>query len=94
MLFGLLVSAAAFAFAAYLVVFKIFFGGVITGYASLMTGLLLLGGLQLVGTGVVGIYVSKVFQEVKARPTYVVATLRGIDDPSLPSDTLPGRETR
>ena len=73
------ISVLAFAYAAYLIALRIFFGHVVTGYASLMSALLFLGGMQLVATGVVGIYLRTVFQEVKARPTYVVATLRGLE---------------
>ena len=79
MVFGLLISAVAFLLAVYLVVFKLVGGGVITGYASLMAGLLFLSGMQLVAMGVVGIYLSKIFQEVKARPTYILRSLRGLD---------------
>ena len=64
---------------AYLVVLRLFFGNVVTGYASLMGALLFLGGMQLMATGVVGIYLRTVFQEVKARPTYVVGALRGLE---------------
>jgi polyisoprenyl-phosphate glycosyltransferase len=76
------ISALAFAYAAYLVVLRVFFGNVVTGYASLMGALLFLGGMQLVATGIVGIYLRTIFQEVKARPTYVVGALRGLDESS------------
>jgi dolichol-phosphate mannosyltransferase len=78
MLFGLAISAAAFVYGLYLVARKLVWGGVVTGYASMMAALLFLSGIQLVAMGVIGIYLSKVFQEVKARPTYVVRSLRGI----------------
>ncbi|NRA08576.1 MAG: glycosyltransferase family 2 protein [Myxococcales bacterium] len=79
MIFGLLTSLVAFAYGASLVVFTMVFGGVITGYASLMAGLLFLGGIQLTSIGIVGIYISTLFKEVKARPTYIVASLRGLE---------------
>jgi dolichol-phosphate mannosyltransferase len=86
MAFGLAISGIAFLYAAYLVVLAFFFGGVVTGYASLMGGLLFLSGIQLVALGVVGIYLSKIFQEVKARPTYIVRSLRGLKGPSTGHD--------
>lgn len=77
--FGLGISAVAFLYGGYLIAVRLLYGSnVITGYASLMSGLLFLSGLQLMAMGVLGIYVSKIFQEVKARPTYVVRSLRGI----------------
>jgi dolichol-phosphate mannosyltransferase len=78
--FGLGISAIAFLYGTYLVVVRLLHGDVVTGYASLMSGLLFLSGLQLMAMGVLGIYVSKIFQEVKARPTYVVRSLRGISN--------------
>jgi dolichol-phosphate mannosyltransferase len=80
--FGLGISAVAFLYGAYLVLVRLLHGDVITGYASLMSGLLFLSGLQLMAMGVLGIYVSKIFQEVKARPTFVVRSLRGISETS------------
>jgi glycosyltransferase involved in cell wall biosynthesis len=79
MLLGIAISLGAFGYGIALVVRKLVWGGVLTGYASMMGALLFLSGIQLVAMGVVGIYLSKIFQEVKARPTYVVRSLRGIE---------------
>lgn len=92
MLFGLAISAAAFVYGVTLVARKLFWGGVVTGYASMMAALLFLSGIQLVAMGVVGIYLSKIFQEVKARPAYVVRSLRGLAPASPPPG--PGAATR
>ncbi len=89
MVFGLLISAVAFLYGTCLVVYTLVFGGVITGYASMMGALLFLGGLQLTAMGVIGIYLSKIFREVKARPTYIVRSLRGIDAPSVHGGAFP-----
>jgi len=88
MLFGLAISAAAFVYGVYLVALKLVWGGVVTGYASMMAALLFLSGIQLLAMGVVGLYLSKVFQEVKARPAYVVRSLRGF----APAAEPPGPE--
>jgi dolichol-phosphate mannosyltransferase len=86
--FGLGISLVAFLSGGYLIAVRMFYGNVITGYASLMSGLLFLSGLQLMAMGVLGIYVSKIFQEVKARPTYVVRSLRGIPEAPASSTGL------
>ncbi len=88
-LVGLAVSLAAFAYGGWLVAHKLLFGGQITGYASLMGGLLFLSGIQLVSLGMIGIYVSKLFQEVKGRPTYVVRERRGFGTPEASPAATP-----
>lgn len=55
-----------------------FFGDVdVPGWASLMAGLTFLGGLQLFFLGVVGEYISLIFDEVKGRPLYLVDRIHG-----------------
>lgn len=58
--------------AAALVFGTIFHGNYLTGWASLILSIWILGGLTLASVGVVGIYLSKVFVEVKARPNSIV----------------------
>jgi hypothetical protein len=55
-------------------------GVVVPGYASLLVVILVLGGVQLVGLGLVGEYIARIFQEVKQRPLYVVREKVGVDD--------------
>jgi hypothetical protein len=49
-----------------------------TGFTTLVTLLLFIGGVQLIGIGVVGEYLGRVYDEVKRRPNYIVkkGTLR------------------
>ena len=65
-------SFAAF-YAAYALSIKIFYDAVISGWTSLLIGLMLLGGIQLLMLGVIGEYVGRVFLEVKNRPDTIVA---------------------
>ncbi len=58
--------------AADLLVRKIFFGTLLAGWPSLIISIWLMGGLIIFCLGVVGIYLSKVFIEVKRRPYTVV----------------------
>ncbi|AOY94002.1 glycosyltransferase [Cupriavidus sp. USMAA2-4] len=44
----------------------------VPGYASLLCVLLFFGGLQLIGVGVVGEYVGRIYYEAKGRPIYLV----------------------
>lgn len=71
------VSLFAFAFAVYMLVDKMLHGNDVPGYPSMMTAILFLGGVQLIGIGILGEYVGRVYQETKHRPRYVVRKVLG-----------------
>ncbi len=76
---GLVFALAALAYGAYLVGRTIVHGIDVPGYASLMVMILFLGGLQLLSLGIIGEYLGRVYDEVKARPLYVVRQRIGFD---------------
>lgn len=69
---GSSISFFAFLYAIYLVIKTLVFGIETPGYASLMVVILFTAGVQLIGIGVLGEYLARVFLEVKGRPTYIV----------------------
>lgn len=69
---GLCVSAFSFIYASWMIVDKIIWGNPVPGYPSLMTAILFLGGIQLVGIGVLGEYIGRIYLESKNRPRYVL----------------------
>ncbi|MGH8800367.1 MAG: glycosyltransferase family 2 protein [Casimicrobiaceae bacterium] len=81
---GLAFALAALAYGVYLIGRTIARGVDVPGYASLMVMILFLGGLQLLSLGIIGEYLGRVYDEVKARPLYVVRQRIGFDgdDPS------------
>lgn len=62
-------AAAVYAFVSY------FVGHVESGWTSLILSIWFLGGVQLVGIGVIGEYIGKIYKEVKKRPRYNIETL-------------------
>jgi glycosyltransferase involved in cell wall biosynthesis len=69
---GALVALCSFLYALIIVARVILFGIDVPGYASLMTVVLFIGGVQLLSLGVIGEYLGRLFVEVKGRPVYVV----------------------
>lgn len=70
---GLLVTFFAFGFLGFFLVTSRFAGhNLVPGWLSLMTAVLLLGGVQLICLGIIGQYVSRVYRDTKGRPLYIV----------------------
>ncbi|GAB3380853.1 glycosyltransferase family 2 protein [Massilia agri] len=69
---GMAVSALALLYAGTTVIGTMIHGVDVPGYASLMAGGMFLGGVQLIGIGVLGEYVGRIYHEVKRRPVYLV----------------------
>lgn len=68
---GLLISAIAFTYAAYaLIVFLLH--KTVAGWTSILLTVLFLGGIQLITIGIMGEYLSRIFNEVKQRPLYFI----------------------
>ncbi|MEB3282319.1 MAG: glycosyltransferase family 2 protein [Lyngbya sp.] len=79
---GLLISLLAFLYATFLILRTLILGIDVPGYASIMVVTLFLGGVQLVSLGVIGEYLSRVHDEVKQRPLYIVRDCYGFEKQS------------
>jgi glycosyltransferase involved in cell wall biosynthesis len=69
---GFLISFFAFAYSSIIIVRTLVYGIDIPGYASLLVVMLFLGGLQLIGIGVLGEYLGRIYIETKNRPIYII----------------------
>ena len=74
---GFITSFFAFCYALFLSVRVLMYGIDVPGYASLAVIMLFFNGVILIGMGLLGEYVSRVFIEVKARPQYLVREKKG-----------------
>ena len=72
-LLGFLLAASAIVFGLYMLIKTLIFGQDVPGYPSLVVGMMVLGGVQLMMIGVLGEYIGKLLSEIKARPVYFVA---------------------
>jgi dolichol-phosphate mannosyltransferase len=83
---GFLIALAGIGLAAALVVFYIF-ADPLPGFTSIAVLILLIGGFIIVSTGVTGLYIGKVFSQVKSRPLYVIdEDVSFVEDPPRDGD--------
>src|SRR5262249_1634643 len=90
---GLLLAGAAFVFGNQILVETFFFGKSVPGYPSVVVGLMVLGGVQLIMIGIMGEYIGKILSELKARPVYFVAEhqLKSAEGTDRTADEPPAR---
>ena len=81
-LLGLLLAGAALIFGVQILIETFVYGQSVPGYPSVVVGLMVLGGVQLIMIGIMGEYIGKILSELKARPVYFVAehSLKTADD--------------
>lgn len=69
---GTVVSMASFLYLCYIVGKTLLVGEPVQGFPTLVSLILLLGGLQLLSVGIIGEYIARIFNETKQRPSYIV----------------------
>ena len=69
---GAVISLLSFIYAALIVLRTLLIGADLPGYASVIVAILFLGGIQLIGIGVLGEYIGRIYIDVKRRPHYFV----------------------
>jgi glycosyltransferase involved in cell wall biosynthesis len=84
---GLVVAFLSLFYASIIVVKTFIFGVDVPGYASIITSLLFLGGIQLIGIGVLGEYIGRIYIESKRRPVYIVRKLYSLEHGNVAGQT-------
>ena len=74
---GVVIALLALLFGLWIVIEHFIYGSDVPGWATLVTGMAFLSGVQLLSIGILGEYVGRIFDEVKQRPVYVVGSEAG-----------------
>ena len=69
---GLICSLFAFSYLLYVVLVYFFTDQAVSGWASVIASVLLIGGIQLMVLGIIGEYLGKMFIQTKQRPPYLI----------------------
>ena len=80
---GSLISSLSFIYLIYIIIKTIILGKDVPGFASLMSIMLLLGGVILILLGIIGEYVARIYIETKRRPIYISKAKFGFDEDIL-----------
>jgi glycosyltransferase involved in cell wall biosynthesis len=76
---GFIISILSLFYGVFLFLRTLILGNTVPGYPSLMVSILFIGGIQLFFIGVLGEYMSRIYDEVKNRPLYLVRFKKGFD---------------
>lgn len=71
---GAMLAGVALLYGLWIVLEWLITGIPVPGYPSLMVGIMVIGGMQLLVMGVMGEYIARILSEIKARPVYFVAS--------------------
>ena len=78
---GLLISLFAFCYAIVFLIKTLIFGADVPGYPSLIISVMFFAGVQLISLGVICEYLGRMYEEIKARPLFLVSEELGIERP-------------
>ena len=81
---GFIVSVLSFFYGAYSIYAYFFTNLTVSGWTSLLVAVLFLGGVQLISIGFLGEYLIRIYNETKARPSFIIKESSGIDTPKHP----------
>lgn len=74
---GFLVTIVTFLFLIFILIKKVFYSDFQIGWSSLILSIWLVGGIIIFSIGLIGIYISKIFNQIKNRPLYIIKKVHG-----------------
>jgi polyisoprenyl-phosphate glycosyltransferase len=77
---GAIIAGISLLYGASRIVRTMIYGIDVPGFESIIVAVMFLGGVQLLSLGVLGGYIGRIFNEVKARPLYIVRRTYGLKD--------------
>ena len=69
---GFALALLAFLYGGYLTASFLLYGHAVSGWTTIVVSLMMFAGIQLLSLGIVGEYVGRIFEEVKARPLFII----------------------
>jgi glycosyltransferase involved in cell wall biosynthesis len=93
--FGVLSLLCCLGLAGFVIYHKVITGKAVTAWASQMLSTLFFGGINLLGIGIVGEYVARIYDQMKGRPEYIVDRVSApACGPMPPEETSPQPRNR
>ena len=78
-LLGLFVSTLSLFYAFYIFLRTLILGVDVPGFASIIIATLFIGGIQLIGIGVLGEYIMRIYMDTKSRPHYFIRSINNFN---------------
>jgi glycosyltransferase involved in cell wall biosynthesis len=69
---GAVIAIGSFAYGGYLTIEYLLYGHSVSGWTTIVVALMLFSGMQMIFIGIIGEYIARIFEEVKARPLFIV----------------------
>lgn len=77
---GFVVAFIGFVTSLFFIVRRLFFKDpAVTGFTTLLTMMMFIGGIQLISIGILGEYIGRIYEEIKQRPLYIIAQSKGLE---------------